>query len=158
VRDFAAYQSYVLFDGWDRVWRDAEDASPELCGRLREWLRPVRQRRLEPADFAHNDLNLTNVLAENGTITGVVDWDEFGLNSRGADLTALTFDCELLSERSAADALVARIVEIAGEDGLRCLLAYRMISHVAARRRRGEPEGALESARAAQRLLDRLDG
>jgi hypothetical protein len=26
-RDFAAYQAYVLFDGWDHVWRDAEAAS-----------------------------------------------------------------------------------------------------------------------------------
>src|SRR5919109_92089 len=48
-RDFAAYQSYVLFDGWDHIWRDAQDASPEasvLCARLRRWLRPVRDRRL----------------------------------------------------------------------------------------------------------------
>jgi hypothetical protein len=66
--------------------------------------------------------------------------------------------CELLHERSAADAILARIEELTGEDALPCLVGYRVISHVAARRRRGEPEGALESVGAAESMLDRLDG
>jgi hypothetical protein len=159
-RDFAAYQSYVLFDGWDHVWRHAETASLEarrLCVRLRRWLRPVRGHRLEARDFAHNDLNLTNVLADGATITGVVDWDEFGLNSRAADLAALAFDCVRIGDGPAAEALVSRIVEIAGEPGLRCLVAYRLIGHVASRARRGDPVGAQESVRAAGRFLDTLD-
>jgi aminoglycoside phosphotransferase (APT) family kinase protein len=100
---------------------------------------------------------VTNVLVEDGSITGVVDWDTGGLNSRAVDLTALAFDCVLLDDRPAADGLVARIVEIAGEDGLRCLVAYRLISHVAARARRGDPIGARESVGAAERFLDALD-
>jgi len=38
------------------------------------------------------------VLSEGKTITGVVDWDQFGLNIRAADLTALACDCERLGE------------------------------------------------------------
>jgi Phosphotransferase enzyme family len=160
VRDFAAYQAYVLFDGWDHVWRDAETASLEarrLCVRLRRWLRPVHGRRLDARDFAHNDLNLTNVLVEGTTITGVVDWDEFGLNSRAVDLTALAFDCTRLGSDAAAEKLLRRIVELDGEDGLRCAVGYRLLSHVAARARRRDPEGVCESVGAAERLLDTLD-
>jgi hypothetical protein len=159
-RDFAAYQAYVLFDGWDHVWRDAETASLEarrLCVRLRRWLRPVRGHRLEARDFAHNDLNLTNVLVEGTTITGVVDWDEFGLNSRTVDLTALAFDCVRLGSGAAAETLLRRIVELDGEDGLRCAVGYRLLTHVAARARRLDPEGVRESVDAAERLLDALD-
>lgn len=112
--------------------------------------------RLPPTDFAHNDLNLTNVLSDGETVTGVVDWDEFGLNTRAADLTALAFDCELLGDIAAVGKLVARIVEIAGEEGLRCLVSYRVVSHIAARARRREREGVAESVVAARRLLDRL--
>jgi aminoglycoside phosphotransferase len=157
-RDFATYQSYVLFDGWDHVWRDAEASAPELCARIRAWLRPVRSRRLPPVDFAHNDLNLSNVLERDGSITGVVDWDEFGLNSRATDLVALAFDCELLGERAGADRLLAKIDEVVAEDGLRLLVSYRVISHVAARARRRDEGGAQESARAAASMLDHLDG
>ena len=38
-----------------------------------------------PADYAHNDLNLSNILTNGEKITGVVDWDEFGLGSRALD-------------------------------------------------------------------------
>jgi aminoglycoside phosphotransferase (APT) family kinase protein len=155
-RDFAAYQALVLFEGWDHVWRDAEVAAPRLCARVRRWLEPVWGLRLPARDFANNDLNVTNVLADGATITGVVDWDEFGLNSRAADLVALAFDCERLRDAAAVAKLLDRIVEIAGEDGLRCLMSYRTIAHVSARVRRGEVEGVRESIAAAERLLDRL--
>jgi hypothetical protein len=48
------------------------------------------------------------------------------------------------------------MVEIDGEDGLRCLMSYRAFAHVQARARHGEGGGAAESAAAAARLLDRL--
>jgi Phosphotransferase enzyme family len=153
-RNFAEYQALVLFDGWDDVWPDAEAAAPELCARMRGWLQPFWGHRLPPDDFANNDLNLTNVLADGHRITGVVDWDEFGLNSRGADLAALAFDCELLGETACADRFLRRLAEISDEAGLRCLVAYRSLAHVAALARRGGP--AARSAAAATRLLDRL--
>jgi aminoglycoside phosphotransferase (APT) family kinase protein len=72
----------VLFDDWDEVWADAPRAcaaAGSLCARLRRWLEPVWGLRLSAADYAHNDLNLSNVLTDGTRITGVVDWDEFGL-------------------------------------------------------------------------------
>jgi aminoglycoside phosphotransferase (APT) family kinase protein len=96
-RDFTGYVANVLFDDWDQVWADAPRAcaaAGPLCARLRRWLQPVWGLRLPPDDYAHNDLNLSNVLTDGTRITGVVDWDEFGLGSRALDLVALAVDCE----------------------------------------------------------------
>jgi Phosphotransferase enzyme family len=160
IRDFAAYQSFVLFEGWDYVWRDAEVASPdaaEMCARLRRWLEPVWGLRLPATDFANNDLNLTNVLFEGDRPAGVVDWDEFGLNTRAADLIALAFDCERAGATGATEPLLRRVVEIAGEGGARCVVSYRAIGLLASFGRRGETEALAESVAATDRVLDRLE-
>ena len=166
-RDFAAYAANVLFDDWDHVWGDAARASREaeaLCARLRRWLQPVWGTELPAPDFAHNDLNLTNVLVDRGTITGVVDWDEFGLNSRAADLAALAFDCERLvvtgspGHRVAVEALLGRMAAIADEGAVRCHVGYRALTLVAALHRRGERERVDAAVAAANGLLARLTG
>jgi aminoglycoside phosphotransferase (APT) family kinase protein len=55
-----------------------------------------------------HDLNLSNILTDGAQITGVVDWDEFGLGSRALDLVALALDCERAGEHAAADRLRVR--------------------------------------------------
>jgi aminoglycoside phosphotransferase (APT) family kinase protein len=152
----------VLFDDWDEVWADAPRAcaaAGPLCARLRRWLRPVWGQRWPAGDYAHNDLNLSNVLADGATITGVVDWDEFGLGSRALDLVALAVDCERRGDRAAADRLLARAAQVAGGDGLRCLLSYRAIAGLAffthERRAYGSSLGDEECA-AISAILGRL--
>jgi aminoglycoside phosphotransferase (APT) family kinase protein len=134
-RDFTGYVANVLFDDWDQVWANAARASAAaglLCARLRRWLQPVWGLRLPPADYTHNDLNLSNILTDGARISGVVDWDEFGLGSRALDLIALAFDCERDGDRAAADRLLARAARVGGDDGLRCLVSYRAIGGLAA--------------------------
>jgi aminoglycoside phosphotransferase (APT) family kinase protein len=162
-RDFTGYVANVLFDDWDEVWADAPRAcaaAGPLCARLRRWLEPVWGLRLPAPDYAHNDLNLSNVLTDGARITGVVDWDEFGLGSRALDLIALAFDCERCGDRAAADRLLARAAQVAGGDGLRCLVSYRVIAGLAvfARERQayGNPLGDEECA-ATLAILDRLE-
>ncbi|MBV9854775.1 MAG: aminoglycoside phosphotransferase family protein [Streptosporangiaceae bacterium] len=162
-RDFTGYVANVLFDDWDDVWADAARACAAvgpLCARLRRWLGPVWGLRLPPADYAHNDLNLSNVLTDGARITGVVDWDEFGLGSRALDLVALAVDCEQCGDHAAADRLLARAAQVAGGDGLRCLVSYRVIGGLAVyaherqayRNSLGDEECAAETA-----ILDRLE-
>jgi aminoglycoside phosphotransferase len=161
-RDFTGYVANVLFDDWDDVWADAARAcaaAGELCARLRRWLEPVWGMRLPAADYAHNDLNLANVLTDGTMITGVVDWDEFGLGSRALDLVALALDCERCGDRAAADRLLARAAQVAGRDGLRCLVSYRAIGGLAVfaheRQAYGDSLGDEECA-AQSAILDRL--
>jgi aminoglycoside phosphotransferase (APT) family kinase protein len=162
-RDFAGYVANVLFDDWDDEWADAPraaEAANPLCARLRRWLQPVWGLRLPPADYVHDDLNLSNILTDGTRITGVVDWDEFGLGSRALDLVALALDCERGGDRAVADHLLAQAAAVAGDGGLRCLVSYRAISGLAhyARERQayasslGDAECAAISA-----CLDRLE-
>ena len=161
-RDFTGYAANVLFDDWDNVWADAARAGAAaglLCARLRRWLQPVWGLRLPPADYAHNDLNLSNVLTDGTQITGVVDWDEFGLGSRALDLVALALDCEQCGDHTAVDRLLARAAQVAGGDGLRCLVSYRVIGRLAVftheRQAYGDSLGDAECA-AESAILDRL--
>jgi hypothetical protein len=121
-RDFTGYVANVLFDDWDEEWADAPRACAAaglLCARLRRWLQPAWGLRLPPADYANNDLNLSNILTDGARITAMVDWDEFGLGSRALDLVALAFDCERGGDHVTADRLLARAARVAGGDGLR---------------------------------------
>jgi aminoglycoside phosphotransferase (APT) family kinase protein len=127
---------------------------------LRRWLQPVWGLRLPPADYAHNDLNLSNILTDGAQITGVVDWDEFGLGSRALDLVALALDCQRAGEHAAANRLLARATPVAGSDGLRCLISYRAIGGLAVfaheRQAYGSSLGDAECA-AVSAVLDRLE-
>ena len=161
-RDFTSYVAHVLFDDWDDVWADAPGACPAagpLCARIRHWLKPVWGLRLPPADYAHNDLNLSNILTDGTRITGVVDWDEFGLGSRALDLVALAVDCERGADRTAADRLLGEAARVAGDDGLRCLLGYRAIALLAHTSRHRDAYGdelADAECAAVSASLDRL--
>jgi hypothetical protein len=156
-RDFASYIANVLFDDWDEVWADAAragEAAAELCARIRSWLRPVWGLRLPPTDYAHNDLNLSNILTDSERITGVVDWDEFALGSRALDLVVLAFDCQRLGSLAAADRLLHRAASIAGDGGLRCLVSYRALASLAEDVRESQPSQAAVADISA--VLDRL--
>lgn len=161
-RDFASYVANVLFDDWDGVWADAPRAcaaAVPLCSRLRRWLAPVWGLRLPPADYAHNDLNLSNILTDGTVITGVVDWDEFGLGSRALDLIALAVDCERGGNQVAADRLLAAAARVAGDGGRRCLVSYRAIASLAHTHRQRQAYGqalADEECAAISAILDRL--
>jgi aminoglycoside phosphotransferase len=157
-RDFTGYIANVLFDEWDEVWADAGragGAAGELCARIRRWLSPVWGVRLPPADFAHNDLNLSNILTDGERITGVVDWDEFGLGSRALDLVVLALDCEELGARAAADRLLAAAASAVGDAGLRCLVSYRALAALAEDTREGlQPQADIQAISA---ILERLN-
>jgi aminoglycoside phosphotransferase (APT) family kinase protein len=140
--------------------RGAAAAGP-LCARLRRWLEPAWGLRLPPVDYAHDDLNLSNILTDGTRIAGVVDWDEFGLGGRALDLIALAFDCERGGDHAAADRLLARAAAVAGDDGLRCLVSYRAISGLAhyARERQAYGSSLGDAGCAAiSAILDRLQG
>jgi aminoglycoside phosphotransferase len=159
-RDFTGYVANVLFDDWDEVWADAARACPAggpLCARVRRWLRPVWGLRLRPTDYANNDLNLSNILTDGRQLTGVVDWDEFGLGSRALDLTTLAFDCTGLGDYAAADRLLDRAAEIAGPDGLRCLVSYQALAGLAYWTRENDPTAAAAEATVIAAVLDQVD-
>ncbi|NIK57434.1 phosphotransferase family protein [Kribbella shirazensis] len=82
----------VVFDGWDGVWErvqryDGEAA--ELLARYGALCRPYRDHELPHHDLVHGDLNMGNLLAADGRITGIVDIEAAGGGARAYDLVAL---------------------------------------------------------------------
>jgi len=144
-RDFTGYIANVLFDDWDEVWTDAVragGAAGPLCALIRRWLQPVWGLRLPPSDYAHNDLNLSNILTDGDQITGVVDWDEFALGSRALDLVVLALDCQERGAHAAADRLLSSAASAVGSAGLRCLVSYRALAALAENTREGQASHA----------------
>ena len=121
------------------------------AGRLQQ---PAWGLRLPPADYAHNDLNLSNILTDGEKITGTVDWDEFGLGSRALDLIVLALDCQQRGAPAAAGRLLARAASAVGSAGLRCLVSYRALAGLAEDTREDQPSQA--EIQAISAILDRL--
>ncbi|WP_427890060.1 phosphotransferase family protein [Kribbella sp. GL6] len=89
---WSAWSHGVVFDGWDGVWervlRYGDEAS-ELVRRYAELCAPYRDDVLPRHDFVHGDLNMGNLLASHGRITGIVDIEAAGSGSRAYDLVTL---------------------------------------------------------------------
>jgi aminoglycoside phosphotransferase (APT) family kinase protein len=161
--DTADWIERVLFEDWAGWCTGAEAAAPETSRRLRAFVEPARGYRLPSGDLVHGDLNLTNVLAAGGAITGVVDWDALGHGSRASDLAGPFFDWHRLRLSGGRVApggdarLVGRIVELAGDDGLRCALAYGAVARLALCAERGERGDVDMWRRVIEEILDSLD-
>jgi aminoglycoside phosphotransferase (APT) family kinase protein len=110
--------------------------------------------RLPPSDYAHNDLNLSNILTDGDQVTGVVDWDEFGLGSRALDLVVLALDCQERGAHAAADRLLASAASAVGGAGLRCLVSYRALAALAENTREGQASHA--GIQAIEAILTKL--
>jgi Ser/Thr protein kinase RdoA (MazF antagonist) len=161
--DVSWWVGAVVFEGWEGWWEGAERASPQTTERLRALLEPAMGYRLPVEDVVHGDLNLSNVLAHDGVITGVVDWDHVGLGSRALDVASLLFDWHrlLLADETglAADGgerLVRRIVEIAGQPGLRCTITYGAIARLALSAKREESDQIEVWRRVTDAIVDRI--
>lgn len=106
------------------------------------------------SDYANNDMNLSNILSDGERITGVVDWDEFGLGSRTLDLIAIAFDCERTGAHDATLIVLERAAAISGGDGLRQLISYRSIAHLASLARTRGSAPIEPAVTVTKRILD----
>jgi aminoglycoside phosphotransferase (APT) family kinase protein len=89
---WSAWSHGLVFDGWDGVWERVEaygDEASELLRRYGELCGPHRDQELPSHDFVHGDLNMGNLLASDGQITGIVDIEAAGSGARAYDLVSL---------------------------------------------------------------------
>jgi hypothetical protein len=161
--DVSWWIGVVLFEGWEHWWDATELAAPQTGRRLRAFLQPAWGHRLPATDLVHGDLNLTNLLAEHGVITGVVDWDDLGVGCRTTDLAGLLFEwyrLHLAGEAAlapdGAERLVRRIEEIAGDQGLRCVVAYGAVARLGLAARRNRSHALQTWRHVTEALLDSL--
>jgi Ser/Thr protein kinase RdoA (MazF antagonist) len=151
----------VVFDGWENWWKDSERAAPQLARRLQSFLEPAEGASLPAADIVHGHISLRNVLARDGVITGIVDWDHVGVGTRALDFTGLLFNWQRLrvTYPTAATAdggqrLRGRILELAGDSGFRSLVCYMGIANLALSFRHREHEALKANRRAIEAILN----
>jgi aminoglycoside phosphotransferase (APT) family kinase protein len=103
------------------------------------------------------------VLAEHGVISGVVDWDDLGVGCRTTDLAGLLFEwyrLRLAGEAAlapeGAERLVGRIVEIAGDQGLRCVVGYGAMVRLGLAAQRNQSDALQTWRHVTEAVLDFL--
>src|SRR6266498_1487878 len=161
--DVSWWIGVVLFEGWEHWWDATELAAPQTGRRLRAFLQPAWGHRLPATDLVHGDLNLTNVLAADGVISGVVYWDDLGVGCRTTDLAGLLFEWYRLRlagqdglAPDGAKRLVRRIVEIAGDQGLRCVVGYGAVARLGLSAQRNQSDALQTWRHVTEAVLDFL--
>jgi aminoglycoside phosphotransferase (APT) family kinase protein len=89
---WSGWSSGVVFDGWDGVWARVHAYGgevAELLDRYAELCRPHRGEVLPDDDLVHGDLNVGNLIVDNGRIAGIIDIEAAGGGSRAYDLVSL---------------------------------------------------------------------
>ncbi|MFF0343963.1 phosphotransferase family protein [Kribbella sp. NPDC004875] len=82
----------VVFEDWDGVWprvRAYGGATAELMRRFEVLCEPYQGEQLPEDDLVHGDLNVGNLLVDDGRIAGIVDIEAAGCGSRAYDLVTL---------------------------------------------------------------------
>jgi aminoglycoside phosphotransferase (APT) family kinase protein len=89
---WSGWSSGVVFDDWDGVWGRVHEYGgevAELLDRYTELCRPYRGEVLPDDDLVHGDLNVGNLIVDNGRIAGIIDIEAAGGGSRAYDLVSL---------------------------------------------------------------------
>jgi aminoglycoside phosphotransferase (APT) family kinase protein len=89
---WSAYSRGVVFEDWDGVWervRGYGGESAEILHGYEELCRPYRDEKLPDDDLVHGDLNVGNLIVNNGRISGIIDIEAAGAGSRAYDLVSL---------------------------------------------------------------------
>jgi hypothetical protein len=148
MADAWSYVAAVVFDDEEGWWQAARARGPEaaaLCDRLFSWVRQIPRARPRQ-DFVHLDLNFTNILAQEGKLTGIVDLDHLGNDDRSVDLVTLMFNYE--EDRhdtgrappvGALERLRRAVLRISGDAGWRQAVTFRAIADLAWTDLQGEP-------------------
>ncbi|MFG1817497.1 phosphotransferase family protein [Kribbella sp. NPDC049174] len=90
--NWSVWAAGVVFDGWDGVWdrvRGYGGETTDLIERYDELCRPYRGQDLPSDDLVHGDLNVGNVIVDNGRVAGIIDIEAAGGGSRAYDLISL---------------------------------------------------------------------
>lgn len=96
----------------------------DLLTELQEHTRAHMDETSRTGDLVHLDYQFSNILATDGVITGVIDWEAATLGDRAFDLSTLAF--YVFTDDEQRRALIRRAAELSGLGAVRVYLAHLM--------------------------------
>jgi hypothetical protein len=118
--------------------RSITPGGPRLATRLENALETGQGRLDYTADAVHGDLLATQLLSQQGHLTGVLDWDAAGRGDRCQDLTLLLYNTFAQADRLGRNVnsevlatLMTGMLEWCGAERVGWFLAYEVLSTTA---------------------------
>lgn len=122
--------------GWWKAAESIDQPTERFVRVLRRWYSEIPAPEAR-RDFVHGDLNLGNVMIQDGLMTGVIDLEHLGVGDRTVDIARLAFEWQrqlLAGANGLAGKGLERLMEaghaIGGEPGWRIAIAYEIISRI----------------------------
>jgi aminoglycoside phosphotransferase (APT) family kinase protein len=158
--NWSVWAGGVVFDGWDGVWdrvRGYGGEATEVLERYGVLCAPYRGHELPGDDLVHGDLNVGNVIVDNGRVAGIVDIEAASGGSRAYDLVSLATSATRDGAPAGVDELFLEAALRAGGRAAVAVCAaaaYASIAEFVRERSKYSQELVLQGAR---RLLELLD-
>jgi aminoglycoside phosphotransferase (APT) family kinase protein len=156
----------TLFEGHARMFEKAAGASvssAQLMGRLAEISRSAQDHEMHRNDFVHGDFGPHNVVVSDGRVSGVLDWMNFAVGNRAADLGEVLVAWALLRDEGRpvppdGDLRLLRLIEThAGTEGMLQVVPYHLMAGIAFWRSHGPADTVEWWVRAGTAIVERLD-
>ncbi|MFF1822011.1 phosphotransferase family protein [Kribbella sp. NPDC058245] len=162
IVNWSGYAHGVVFEGWeDDLWERVRGYGGEvtdLINRYDALCRPHRDHPLPTNDLVHGDLNLGNLLVEDGLLTGIIDFEAAGSGSRVYDLISLAASAARDGAPPGIDELFVEAALQAGGHATAAVCAASIYASVAEFAHRRSPVMEELVAVGARRVVDLLDG
>jgi len=160
IVNWSAYVHGVVFERWeDDLWgrvREYGGEVQELINRYDDLCRPHRGHPLPSDDLVHGDLNIGNVLVEDGVLVGIIDFEAAGSGSRVYDLISLAASAARDGAPEGVDELFVEAALRAGGPATAAVCAASIYASVAEFSRRQSPAMEALVAAGARRVLELL--
>lgn len=131
-QDWSWYAAGVVFrgdSGLVRVMMQFSQETSALAAQIEGMVLGLDNKTLGNADLVHGDLGITQIMADAGLVSAVLDWDQVGYGDRTMDLVGLWFS--LMEQASVRDLVYAHVLKVSDLATIKIFAAYKMLAAVA---------------------------
>ena len=131
-QDWSWYAAGVVFrgdSGLVRVMMQFSQETSALAAQIEGMVLGLDNKTLGNADLVHGDLGITQIMADAGLVSAVLDWDQVGYGDRTMDLVGLWFS--LMEQAFVRDLVYAHVLKVSDLATIKIFAAYKMLAAVA---------------------------
>lgn len=157
--NWSEYVRAVVFaghSGWQDSLAQYNAETRAVLSRLTHIVGGISHTTLRVDDICHGDMGTDNVLTQEATVTGIVDWDAAGEGDRALDLSKLLFYS--YSNDNVSSLLRWHIMDISGQDAYAIYLAYNILAQLDWSIHHHSAESVAEGVEFANQVLADLEG